>query len=254
MGDERKEHPGPGGEAHEAARWLPMAGLGASEPIRVVIADDHELVRSGIRSALGLSSGIEVVGEAGDGLGALELLERYAVDVLLLDLHMPRMDGFSCLEAVRARWPAVRVVVLTVDEDPEIVTSVLRGGAAAYVPKFVRPGDLAALVRQVMSGAVVLGGPHLAGGSPQAEEAKPEKQGSFGLTPRELEVLALVTQGKSNAEIARQLFVTTKTVKYHLTGIFAKLGVRNRTEAAAFALSHGVASAGAGTDPRRSAR
>ncbi len=213
------------------------------EPIRVAIVDDHELVRSGIRNALTLSPDITVCGEAGDGLAALDLLAHTEVDVLLLDLHMPRMDGFACLEAVRARWPQVRVIVLTVDEDPEVVATVVRQGAAAYVPKFVRPGDLAAVVRQVIGGSVIVGGVVPLATSPApGEEAASALRSPHGLSLRELAVLEKVAQGKSNAEIARELFITVKTVKYHLTGIFSKLGVHNRTEAAALALNEGLVS------------
>jgi DNA-binding NarL/FixJ family response regulator len=215
------------------------------ELIRVAVVDDHELVRSGICNALGMSPEIRVVGEAGDGVGALAILESEQVDVLLLDLHMPRMDGFACLDAVTARWPTLPVIILTVDEDSDVALDVMRRGAAAYVPKYVRPADLATLVRQVAGGAVLIGGNRLASAfsspgqpAPIAEERKP----THGLTQRELEVLNLVAQGMSNADIARVLFITTKTVKYHLTAIFGKLGVRNRTEAAASAIAMGLTS------------
>jgi two-component system, NarL family, response regulator LiaR len=214
--------------------------------IRVAVVDDHELVRSGICHALGMSPEIRVVGEAGDGLAALALLESHEVDVLLLDLHMPRMDGFACLDAVISRWPDLPVVILTVEEDQDIALDVMRRGAAAYVPKYVRPGDLAALVRQVAGGAVLMGGSRLAGAfggiGRMATEAAQERKPAHGLTQRELEVLRLVAQGMSNADIARALFITTKTVKYHLTTIFGKLGVRNRTEAAASAIALGLTS------------
>lgn len=219
------------------------------EPIKAAVVDDHELVRSGICNALGMSEDIIVVGEAGDGLAALELLQREAVDVLLLDLHMPRMDGFACLDAVTFKWPDLPVIVLTVDEDPEVATDVMRRGAAAYVPKFVRPSDLASLVRQVVGGVVLIGGGKLAGALAGPEPTSPPAKAAYGLTDREMDVLGLVAQGKSNADIARALFVTTKTVKYHLTGIFSKLGVRNRTEAATFALSHGLISPQSSSGP-----
>jgi two-component system, NarL family, response regulator LiaR len=212
------------------------------DPIRVAVVDDHELVRSGICGALGMSPEITVVGEAGDGSAALDLLQRQTVDVLLLDLHMPRMDGFTCLDEVKTRWPELPVIVLTVEEDPDVAVDVLRRGAAAYVPKFVRPDDLASLVRQVATGSVLIGGRRLTGAMSGADRPAAAPKPSHGLTPREMEVLGLVAQGKSNADIAVGLFVTTKTVKYHLTGIFSKLGVHNRTEAAAFAHSHGLVS------------
>jgi DNA-binding NarL/FixJ family response regulator len=213
--------------------------------IRVAVVDDHELVRSGICNALSMSPEIRVVGEAGDGLAALALLESREVDVLLLDLHMPRMDGFACLDSVIIRWPSLPVVILTVEEDSGVALEVMRRGAAAYVPKYVRPGDLATLVRQVAGGAVLIGGNRLAGalgGMSQAGSEAEERKPTHGLTQRELEVLNLVAQGMSNADIARALFITTKTVKYHLTTIFGKLGVRNRTEAAAAAIAMGLTS------------
>jgi two-component system, NarL family, response regulator LiaR len=219
------------------------AEAGASGLIRVAVVDDHELVRSGICHALNMSPEIRVVGEAGDGLAALALLETREVDVLLLDLHMPRMDGFACLDAVTGRWPDLPVVILTVEEDQEIALDVMRRGAAAYVPKYVRPADLATLVRQVAGGAVLIGGNKLAGALGAMNRPGGDSNGhkpAHGLTQRELEVLNLVAQGMSNADIARALFITTKTVKYHLTTIFGKLGVRNRTEAAASAIAMGL--------------
>ena len=143
-----------------------MAGsdaLNGGQPIRVVVVDDHELVRSGICNALSMSPEIAVIGQAGDGLAALELLEREKADVLLLDLHMPRMDGFACLDAVKAKWPDMPVIILTVEDDQQVAMEVIRRGADAYVPKFVRPDDLASLVRQVAAGSVLIGGPRLAG-------------------------------------------------------------------------------------------
>jgi DNA-binding NarL/FixJ family response regulator len=209
--------------------------------IRVVVVDDHELVRSGICNALSLASDLEVVGEAADGLEALDLLAREPVDILLLDLHMPRMDGFACLDAVAKRWPHVSVIVLTVDEDREVALEAMRRGAAAFVPKFVKPGDLASLVRQVMSGAVIMGGSRPAEVFANGHaEMRTGPSSSHGLTKREMEVLELVAEGMTNSDIAHRLFITVKTVKYHLTCIFSKLGLHNRTEAAAFAITQGL--------------
>jgi DNA-binding NarL/FixJ family response regulator len=211
-----------------------------TRPIRVGVVDDHALVRSGICDALALSKEITVVGEGGDGLAAIELLEREPLDVLLLDLHMPCMDGFSCLDVIGERWPNLAVIVLTVDEDPDVAVDVMRRGASAYVPKFIRPADLASIVRQVADGTVLIGGHRLVAGAEHGD-GHPAIAGARGLTERELEVLTLVATGKTNGDIARELFVTTKTVKFHLTSIFSKLNVTNRTEAAAFAITHGLA-------------
>ncbi len=209
--------------------------------IRVAVVDDHALVRSGICRALELDPKIEVAGEAGDGLAAIELLEQEAVDVILLDLRMPLLDGLGCLDVLVKRWPDKPVIILTVDEDRETALEAMRRGAAAYVPKFVRPADLASIVRQVVGGSILMGGPRLldkvVGGGESAEAGPAE---TSGLTKRELEVLALVAQGKANAEIAKALFITTKTVKYHLHGIFTTLGTKNRTEAAAYAITQGL--------------
>jgi DNA-binding NarL/FixJ family response regulator len=183
---------------------------------------------------------MEIAGEADDGLAAIELLEKASIDIILLDIHMPRLDGLGCLDIITERWPNKPVIVLTVDEDPEVAHEAMRRGAAAFVPKFVRPADLASIVRQVASGSVIIGGPRRAS---LVEESEANGQAeTHGLTERELEVLGLVAQGKSNAEIAGALFVTIKTVKYHLTGIFTKLGLKNRTEAAAYAINNGLIS------------
>lgn len=218
--------------------------------IRVAVVDDHALVRSGICNAVGRAEDMIVAGEAGDGRAALALLERERVDVMLLDLHMPGLDGLGCLDMASIRWPELPVIVLTVDEDPVVVADVMRRGAAAYVPKFVRPDDLVALIRQVVGGSVVIAGGLRSGmnegqqssddGAAEAEGPQAGSRQPAGLTPREVEVLGLVAQGRTNADIAQALFVTPKTVKFHLTNIFMKLGVSNRTEAAALALQAGL--------------
>ena len=194
--------------------------------LRVVLADDHPLVREGIRHALSYYEDLQVVAEADDGFAALRALETHATDVLLLDLRMPHLDGFGCLQEVRERWPDVRVLILSVDEDPELAVEALRRGASGFITKSVRPADLAAAIRQTVGGAVTLGGPHLT----MAVSTPPPTE--HGLTEREQQVLRLVAEGRTNAQIAKALFVSVKTVKYHLTSIFAKLGVANRTQAA----------------------
>jgi DNA-binding NarL/FixJ family response regulator len=208
--------------------------------IRVLVADDHELVRSGIRQALGLATDIQVVAEAANGRDALDSLETHEVDLCLLDVRMPCLDGMSCLREIVARWPWLRVVMLSVDDSRETALEALRMGAAGYVLKSVRPADLASAIRQVAEGTVFMGGPALAAVFDERDDAD-QQTTDHSLTERELETLRLVAQGKSNAEIARTLYITPKTVKFHLTHIFAKLGVANRTEAAAYALNNRLA-------------
>ncbi|MHB8868524.1 MAG: response regulator transcription factor [Thermoleophilia bacterium] len=200
-------------------------------PITVLIADDHELVRSGIRHALEQSDALEVVAEAATGAEVLEILARRTVDVLLLDVRMPVLDGLRCLDSVVRIYPSLPVLMLSVDEDPTTAQDALARGASGYVKKTIHPEDLAATVRALAEGTVVTRGGH------EGTEPRPPL---CGLTEREIDVLRLLAGGLDNRAIAGELFVTVKTVKYHLTNIFAKLGVSNRTEAAGFAIRHGI--------------
>ncbi len=207
----------------------PAAMADEDPPIRVVIADDHPLIRSGIAHAVKPYQDIEVIAEVGDGTAVLRFLESNPADVVVLDVHMPHLGGLGCLDQVVVRWPDVRVLMLSVEDDANLVVEALRRGAAGFVNKAVRPADLAAAIRQVASGTVMLGGPHL------ARAAAPTAQPNNLLTEREQQVLGLVADGKTNAQIAHSLFISVKTVKFHLTSVFGKLGVSNRTQAALLA-------------------
>jgi len=200
--------------------------------IEVLIADDHELVRSGIRHALERTGTMRVSAEAATGNEVISILALTPVDIVLLDVRMPGMDGMVCLEEIVRRWPHIPVLMLSVDEDPRTAQDAIARGAAGYMKKTIHPDDLASTVRGLVEGTIVT-----RGGPPAKEAARPD---FFGLTERELDVLRLVAQGADNRTIAAQLFVTVKTVKYHLTNIFAKLGLSNRTEAAGFAIRRGI--------------
>jgi DNA-binding NarL/FixJ family response regulator len=202
--------------------------------LRVVAIDDHQLMLDAIRMTLDVAEGIEVVGEALSATEAIPLIERTRPDVVLLDIRMPQMDGFACLAKIRERFPKVKVVMLSGIDEPEQIRTALEQGAAAFVVKHVDPRDLASALRQVADGTVfqVLGSNGESGEDSAAKTA--------GITDSELRVLRALAQGKANKEIAGDLFITEQTVKFHLTNIYRKLNVSNRTEATRFAYQHGL--------------
>ncbi|MEA2384326.1 MAG: hypothetical protein QOH72_4297 [Solirubrobacteraceae bacterium] len=213
--------------------------------IRVAIADDHAVVRQGLRTFLELQDGMDVVGEAADGEEAVALVERTAPDVLLLDLVMPRVDGLEAIARIRACAPATRILVLTSFADDHTVLPAVRAGAAGYLLKDVQPPELAGAIRTVHAGEALLA-PAVA---TMLVEQLAAEDGAGGarttahghLTPRELEVLAELARGRANKAIAFDLGVSERTVKTHVSNILGKLGVSDRTQAAVYAVEHGLA-------------
>jgi DNA-binding NarL/FixJ family response regulator len=201
--------------------------------IKVLVADDHRLMLDGVRRALEEVDDIEVVGEANSGEQVLTLVGRTDPDLVLLDLRMPGMSGLACLEAIRERYPRVKVVVLSAFADPEHVQSAFQRGATAYIVKNVNPVDLPSALRQALESTVYQGVRVLG----VTENAEAEK---VGLTGREVSVLKALARGLSNQAISKEFWVTEQTVKFHLSNIYRKLGVANRTEAARFAYEHGL--------------
>jgi two-component system, NarL family, response regulator LiaR len=211
--------------------------------IRVAIADDHAVVRQGLRTFLELQDGMDVVGEAADGEEAVALVERTAPDVVLLDLVMPRVDGLEAIRRIREHAPATRILVLTSFADDHTVLPAVRAGAAGYLLKDVQPPELASAIRTVHAGEALLA-PSVATMLVEqlAAEDGPAARDDDGhhLTPRELEVLAELARGRANKAIAFELGVSERTVKTHVSNILGKLGFTDRTQAAVYAVEHGL--------------
>lgn len=204
--------------------------------LRVLVADDHPLIVKGIREALSAEPDIEIVGEASTAAQVLPLVTHSSPDVVLLDLRFPDGDGFTLLDRIVAEHPNVRVAMLSVVNDSARITEAFERGACAYIVKSIDASDLAAALRQALSGTFYCVGGLRLDGAAQAESRA-------GLSDREVEVLRGVARGLSNRAIARELWLSDQTVKFHLHNIYRKLSVSNRTEAAKYAFDHGFVEA-----------
>jgi NarL family two-component system response regulator LiaR len=217
--------------------------------ITVLIADDHAVVREGLRSFLGVQEGVEVVGDVEDGAAAVAAVERLVPDVVLMDLVMPHMDGLEALRQVRAVSPTTRVVVLTSYAQDEKVLGAIRAGAAGYLLKDVRPPELVEAIRRAAEGEAWLHPTAAARLMRElSEHSAAEEADAARLTPRELEVLRLLAQGRSNKAIADELVVSEKTVKTHVSNILAKLHLHDRTQAALYAVRQRLVDLGPKTE------
>jgi DNA-binding NarL/FixJ family response regulator len=201
--------------------------------LRVAIADDHRLMLDGIKRALETAPDIKVVGEAMSGEEMLSLVPRVRPDVVILDLRMPKGDGLTTLAQLRKDYPDLKVIILSMFEDSEHIDQALHQGASGYVVKSINPLDLPSTIRQVVEGTVYH--PRGRGGGADGTSGGSGGGHPGGLTDRELSILRLVAEGLSNLDIASKLYVTEQTVKFHLSNIYRKLGVGNRTEATRYA-------------------
>ncbi len=199
--------------------------------LKLLIADDHQLMLEGIRLALADASDIEIVGEATSGTRVLPLVKRTSPDVVLLDLRMPDTDGLRCLESLRQYHPDVKTIVFSGSDDPDVIQAAFQRGASAFILKRIDPVDLAPVIRQVLDGNVFY-----------PVEARPvvREAADSGLTQREADILKALAEGLSNKQIARQFWLSEQTIKFHLTNIYRKLSVGSRTEAVRHAYENGL--------------
>jgi len=204
--------------------------------IRVVVADDQAAVRDGLVALLSVTPGVDVVGEAADGAAAVAAAETLRPDVVLMDLRMPGVDGVEATRLIGESAPDVRVVVLTTHADDASILKALRAGATGYLTKESGRAEIARAIEAAASGQSVLDDGVTAILLAAAVDVPP----SVDLTPREAEVLTLIGRGKTNTEIAEELFVSAATVKTHINNLFAKIGVRDRAQAVRYALRHGL--------------
>ncbi|MFJ7153072.1 response regulator [Streptomyces sp. NPDC100445] len=210
------------------------------EPIKVLLVDDHQVVRRGLRTFLEVQDDIEVVGEAADGAEGVARAEELRPDVVLMDVKMPGTDGIEALRRLRDLDNPARVLVVTSFTEQRTVVPALRAGAAGYLYKDVDPDALAGAIRSVHAGHVLLQ-PEVADALLSQEEAGTGNGRGGTLTEREREVLGLIADGRSNREIARALVLSEKTVKTHVSNILMKLDLSDRTQAALWAVRHGMA-------------
>jgi two-component system, NarL family, response regulator LiaR len=211
------------------------------DKIKVVLADDHNVVRQGTKLFLATQPDIDVVGEASNGVAAVAAVAQHQPDVVLMDLMMPQLDGIGATQQIKARFPDTEVIVLTSFVEDAQITAVIKAGAIGYLLKDVEPVELASAIRAAQRGEVHLH-PEAARRLMQSIGPREQPQTAEPLTEREIEVLRALARGESNKQIADTLIVSEKTVKAHVSNILGKLGLQSRTQAVLYALRHNMVS------------
>lgn len=214
--------------------------MGANK-VNVIIVDDHPLVREGLRKILEYNTEITVLDEAGDGQGAINLARSLRPDVVLMDINMPGTNGIEATRVIKREFPSMGVIALTIHEEEEYVLELVRAGVSGYVLKDIDPSKLVETVKTVARGHSVIDPlitNKIFGEISRLSRNRRVREEWETLTDREMDVLKLISQGRSNKEIARTLTISEKTVKNHITNIFRKLQVEDRTQAVLFALKH----------------
>ena len=208
--------------------------------IKVVFIDDHEMVRIGVSSYLSAQADIDVVGEASDGKEGVQLALELRPDIILMDLVMKEMDGIQATKEIIQEWPDAKIIIVTSFLDDDKVYPALEAGAVSYMLKTSKASEIAEAVRKTHNGQSILE-PEVTGKMMTRMRQKTVSHPHEELTNRELEILLLMTQGKTNQEIADELFIALKTVKTHVSNILSKLGVQDRTQAVIYAFKHDLA-------------
>jgi DNA-binding NarL/FixJ family response regulator len=202
--------------------------------IRVILAEDHALMRDAVKLVFREAEGIELVGAVANGLDLLPLMKRVSADFVLLDVHLPGLDGLGCLEALAEHHPQVKAAMLSAVEDPQVIESAFRRGARGYILKSINPFDLPAAIRQIVEETVI----HL---SIDAQNGAAPVTQPGDLSQKEVAVLVELCRGHTNKQIALSLWLSDQTVKFHLRNIYRKLGIKSRTEALRYAYEHDLA-------------
>lgn len=206
--------------------------------MKILIADDHSLFREGLRKLLESDNTFEIVSEVGDGQGAINMARKLKPDLILMDINMPGTNGLIATQVIKSEFPNIKVIALTVFEGEEVL-ELVKAGVSAYMLKDVLGSDLIQTIHRVLAGEVVIH-PRVTSYLVQELTRTDKKSDNLNLTRREMDVLEMLVKGNSNRDMAEAMFISEKTVKNHLTSIFRKLGVKDRTQAAVFAIRHKI--------------